>query len=350
MADQPAQQLLDDVFFDQHRAAGTGEIGEQGGEAVIHVRMDQDFDRLGGGQRNGLHRLGRHLGVVVPMRLAEGKELPEIADGRRAGGQGQAGVLEAGRGADDEVAVMGRGGRGAGQAQQVVLILQDQARAARHIGPHRGGITHAPVQADAIAVDPVARFVDLVPYFGIGALALAGIAEADLGMHHYPPLGPAAPFVFRFRFDAVMLEKGRFSHRMRRGRLAAFRNQFGRIGQFRFGKDAFAGQGCGHRSSLSSLLVSIAEGILASPKARAQSQTGRGETVALHGSRIRMTEPRAEDTGYGEFQQMPGLNRPRRGKRDGQIGRSCPCRMARQFPPHRRRRGNTAPGIAHPGR
>ena len=71
MPDEPANQLLDDVLLDQYGAERTGQIGEQCGEAVVQVRMNQDLDRLCRRQRDRLEGLRGCLDVIVPNGAGE---------------------------------------------------------------------------------------------------------------------------------------------------------------------------------------------------------------------------------------------------------------------------------------
>ena len=84
MGNMPAAQIIDDVLLEKNGAERAGEVGEHRGEAVVEIRVDDDGNRLRGGERDGLERFGGREDVVVPVRLAEREILAEIADRGRA--------------------------------------------------------------------------------------------------------------------------------------------------------------------------------------------------------------------------------------------------------------------------
>ena len=78
VGDVSADQVLDDVALDEHRADAAGQVTEEGRKAVVQVRVDQDLDRLGGAQGQRFERLGGGRHVVAPARHAEGEILAQV--------------------------------------------------------------------------------------------------------------------------------------------------------------------------------------------------------------------------------------------------------------------------------
>ncbi len=134
--------------------------------------MDHNLDWLGGAQSQGLDGLGRRSNVVAPPGHAEGEVLAQVADAGRASGQGSYRVLDRGRRADDKVPEMRRYRCGLGQSDKILRFFQDQTGSSGHVGPLGGRVAHAPVQADAVAVHPVAGRGHPLVNLGVGPQAL----------------------------------------------------------------------------------------------------------------------------------------------------------------------------------
>ena len=208
--------------------------------------MHQHLDGLRGRERDGLERFRRHAHVVVPVGLAEGEVLTQVADRGRAAGERRRRVLEGGRAADHEIAEMGGDGCRRRHRHQLIDVLEDEAGALGHVGAAGRGVAHAPVEADAVAVHPVARLVDGLVDLGIGAPALVRVAEADLGVQHDVPTGHAPALVLGLGFDAVMLVEGRAPDGVGARRLAPLGDQLGRARQLGLGQDRGAVEGGAH--------------------------------------------------------------------------------------------------------
>jgi hypothetical protein len=242
-----ADQLLDHVLLDQHPAQYAGEIAEQRAVAVAEVGVDDDLDRLRRDHRQRLDGLGGAPHVVVLVGQLEGEVLAHVADAGGAGGERRRRVLDRGRGAQHPVAEMGGHRRRVGQSHEVLGALQDHAGAARHLLPLGGGVAHVEVEADAVAVDPVAGAVELLVDLGVGAAALLEVAKADVGVQHHPALGGARPLVLGLRGDPVGLEERRGADPVLACERPALGHQLARVGEPGFGKDGVAAQLQGHR-------------------------------------------------------------------------------------------------------
>ena len=87
------------------------------------------------------------------------------------------------------------------------------------------GIAHAPVEADAVAIDAMAGLVERFPDFGPGAPALRRVAKADLGVHHDAAFRDASALVVDLARHVVGLEERRSADGHVLGHRAAFRDQ-----------------------------------------------------------------------------------------------------------------------------
>jgi hypothetical protein len=67
---------------------------------------------------------------------------------------------------------------------------------------------HAPIQAYPVAIDAVAGLIERLPDLGESAPAFVGIAKADLGVHHDPVPGDAAPLVLGLGTDSIGFKEG----------------------------------------------------------------------------------------------------------------------------------------------
>ena len=198
MRRRPADQILHDPPLDQHCAKRAGEIGEERGKAIVEIGMDKDFLWLRGAKRQRLQRHRRVAHVVLMAGQAKGEILAKIADCGRPRPQRRDGVFHRRRKAHDEIAEMRRDGRLRRQGCEVLFAVKDQAGAAQALRAVRAGVTHAPVEAYAIAVHPSATGAGLLPDLTPCAPGLGRVAKADLGVDSDFASRGGAALEFRF--------------------------------------------------------------------------------------------------------------------------------------------------------
>ena len=101
-----AEQLPDDVLLDHDHAEARAEVSEQCREAVLDVRVDEDLDRLRGGQRDRLNRGRGARDVALLVEQVEGVVLGEVAERGGPGTERHARVVQRCGRADHVVAEM----------------------------------------------------------------------------------------------------------------------------------------------------------------------------------------------------------------------------------------------------
>src|SRR5262245_37468685 len=123
------------------------------------------------------------------------------------------------------------------ESNPVIDVLHDEPGALRHILALFARVTHAPVEADTIAVNPIIRFVQRLPDFTIGALALLRIPKTNLSVHHDAAACYRLALVFGFAENSLGFEKGRSanSNGLRHG--AALLHESRGVGQRTFRED-----------------------------------------------------------------------------------------------------------------
>jgi hypothetical protein len=135
---------------------------------------------------------------------------------------------------------MRRDRRHMGERDPVLDVTHDEAGAAGHVLALGTRIAHAPVEADPVAVDAMARFIERFPDFCPGAPALGGIAETDLGMHHYAALFGALTLVGGLASDSIGFEEWRSAHGDLPRHVPPFLEQGLRVGKGRLREYLFA--------------------------------------------------------------------------------------------------------------
>src|SRR5262249_30450010 len=127
----------------------------------------------------------------------------------RAGEDRARDILDRRRHAKHEIAEMRRDRRLCGEARIILGPLQDKASSTRPSRAFTGGIAHAPIEADAVAVRRTLRFRETIMDLAIGAAALLEAAIADLGVEGDAALRHGAALEFELRGDALRREEGR---------------------------------------------------------------------------------------------------------------------------------------------
>src|SRR5262249_46208711 len=118
-------------------------------------------------------------------------------------------VLESGGSPDDEVSEMRSHRSHMRQSDPVLHIAHNEAGAARHPLALVARIPHAPIKANALAVDAMASLVGRFPDSSPGPPALGRIAIPDLGVHGDAAFTHAFALVGSLRGNRVTLEKWR---------------------------------------------------------------------------------------------------------------------------------------------
>lgn len=189
--------------------------------------MHQDLGVLGGDQAEGAHGFLRRCHVVVPIGQPEGEILAKVADGRGPGGDGRAGVVQRRGQAEHEIAEMRGGGRGIGDAGEILRRVQHDAGAAHRVRAALGRIAHRPVQRHAEPVDAraVLRRAVVQPRHCLDGAR--NRTKTDMGMLHEAAARGLAALVLGFAGNALGLEKRARSKAPVRRQGAPFREQFG---------------------------------------------------------------------------------------------------------------------------